>query len=440
METDVAYDGVDRSSEEANAERIGSHLVRGTEVVNRTRALEEKERNVRESEREERRKANPTSKSDRPKPMAAYEPYSSPNARSTNTTLPAWMDAHAEETHNERRNPSTAIRPTEPGTLLRRAGLDPDDPRVQALAGMVQGLHNIPRHRSIHVGGFVLTQEPLATIVPIEPASMADRTVIQWEKDDLDPVGLVKIDLLGLGMLTLMQDCLQYIRTMRGAHIDLGTLDLDDQAVYDDLCAADTIGVFQVESRAQMNTLPRLKPRCFYDLVVEVALIRPGPIQGDMVHPFLRRRAGIEEVTYPHPSLEPMLKRTLGVPLFQEQGMQVAIAAAGFHRGSGRQAAPRDGAQAEPRADGGDLPEDGRGDDQERYRRRKSRSGSTTRSMPLPTTAFPSRTRRASRCSCTHPRISGTTTRRNFTRRFSMRSRWASTRRARWSRMRSATA
>ena len=117
-----------------------------------------------------------------------------------------------------------------------------------------------------------------------------------------------------------------YIRTMRGDTIDLGTLDFDDQAVYDDLCAADTIGVFQVESRAQMNTLPRLKPRCFYDLVVEVALIRPGPIQGDMVHPYLRRKAGTEEVTYPHPSLEPILKRTLGVPLFQEQGMQVAIA------------------------------------------------------------------------------------------------------------------
>ena len=333
VEADVAYDAVDRNSEAANAERIGSHLVRGTEVVNRTRALEEKERNVRESEREERRKANPASKSDRPKPNAAYEPYGSPNAQSTNRDLPAWMDAHAEETHNERRNPSTAIRPTEPGTLLRRAGLDPDDARVQALPRIVQGMHNIPRHRSIHVGGFVLTQEPLSTIVPIEPASMENRTVIQWEKDDVEAMGLVKIDLLGLGMLTLIQDCLKYIRTMRGHTIDLWTLDFDDQAVYDDLCAADTIGVFQVESRAQMNTLPRLKPRCFYDLVVEVALIRPGPIQGEMVHPYLRRKAGTEEVTYPHPSLEPILKRTLGVPLFQEQGMQVAIAAAGFTAG-----------------------------------------------------------------------------------------------------------
>ena len=302
VEADVAQDGivaVDRHSEEANAERIGSHLVRGTEVVNRTRALEEKER----------------------------------NARSTNREIPAWVDQHGSDDHTERRNPNTAIRPTEPGTLLRRAGLDPDDARVKALPLIVQGMHNIPRHRSIHVGGFVLTAEPLSTIVPIEPASMENRTVIQWEKDDVEAMGLVKIDLLGLGMLTLIQDCLKYVRTMRGHTIDLWTLDFADQAVYDDLCAADTIGVFQVESRAQMNTLPRLKPRCFYDLVVEVALIRPGPIQGEMVHPYLRRKAGTEEVTYPHPSLEPILKRTLGVPLFQEQGMQVAIAAAGFTAG-----------------------------------------------------------------------------------------------------------
>ena len=218
-------------------------------------------------------------------------------------------------------------------TLLERAGLDASDPRVQKLADIVEQLDAAPRHRGIHVGGFVLTEEPLRTVVPIEPASMEDRTVIQWEKDDLDPVGLVKIDLLGLGMLTVVQDCLAYIRRTRGVSIDLGQLDCADQAVYDDLCRADTVGVFQVESRAQMNTLPRLKPRCFYDLVVEVALIRPGPIQGEMVHPYLRRKAGVEEVTYPHPSLEPILKRTLGVPLFQEQGMQVAIAAAGFSPG-----------------------------------------------------------------------------------------------------------
>ncbi|MFN2398488.1 MAG: DNA polymerase III subunit alpha [Gemmatimonadaceae bacterium] len=213
------------------------------------------------------------------------------------------------------------------------AGLDPSDKRVRLIPAIVRGLRHIPRHRSIHVGGFVLTEEPLATVVPIEPASMADRTVVQWDKDDVEAAGLVKIDLLGLGMLTLIQDCLKYIRETRGHTIDLADLDFTDQAVYDDLSAADTIGVFQVESRAQMNTLPRLKPRCFYDLVVEVAIIRPGPIQGDMVHPYLRRRAGEEPVTYPHPSLEPILKRTLGIPLFQEQGMQVAITAAGFTPG-----------------------------------------------------------------------------------------------------------
>ncbi len=211
--------------------------------------------------------------------------------------------------------------------------LDTTDPRVALLHQLMGDVKDLPRHRSIHVGGFVLTREPLGTVVPIEPASMPGRTVIQWEKDDLDPVGLVKIDLLGLGILTVVQDCLASIRRTRGVDIDLAQLDMTDQAVYDQLCAADTIGVFQVESRAQMNTLPRLKPRCFYDLVVEVALIRPGPIQGEMVHPYLRRRAGTEPVSYPHPAVEHALRRTLGIPLFQEQGMQVAIAAAGFSPG-----------------------------------------------------------------------------------------------------------
>lgn len=246
------------------------------------------------------------------------------------------VDPHAEQTHEERRNPVTALggaAVAQGPSLLERAGLDPADPRVQVLADVVDGLHQLPRHRSIHVGGFVLTREPLSTVTAIEPASMPGRTVICWERDDLDHAGLVKIDLLGLGMLTVVQDCLLYIRRTRGVTIDLAQLDLTDQSVYDDLCRADTIGVFQVESRAQMNTLPRLKPRSFYDLVVEVALIRPGPIQGEMVHPYLRRRAGEEPVVYPHPSLAPILKRTLGVPLFQEQGMQVAIACAGFTPG-----------------------------------------------------------------------------------------------------------
>jgi error-prone DNA polymerase len=208
--------------------------------------------------------------------------------------------------------------------------LDPSDHRVRMLAEVVRGLHQLPRHRSIHVGGFVLTAEPLADVVPVEPAAMPERTVIQWDKDDLGPARLIKIDLLGLGMLTMIQDAIKLLRTQRGVVLDLARLPMNDPAVYDMLCRADTIGVFQVESRAQMNTLPRLAPRTFYDLVVEVALIRPGPIQGEMVHPYLRRRAGLEPVTYPHLSLEPILERTLGVPLFQEQGMQVAIAVAGF--------------------------------------------------------------------------------------------------------------
>jgi error-prone DNA polymerase len=329
----------DAESDGAVASALGTAMVRGTEATNRARAEKEKAKQVR----------RPMTSADRPTPNAAYEPYGSPNAQSTGTTrdlvkLPRalhedasrgnrWEDPYAGDDHVERRNPTTALQGTGGASVVERAGLDPNDRRVRALAEIVGGLHQLPRHRSIHVGGFVLTAEPLCQVVPIEPASMPGRTVIQWEKDDLDGAGLVKIDLLGLGMLTLIQDCLLYIRQTRGVTIDLATLDMTDQAVYDDLCAADTIGVFQVESRAQMNTLPRLKPRCFYDLVVEVAIIRPGPIQGDMVHPYLRRRNGEEPVTYLHPSLEPILKRTLGVPLFQEQGMQVAIALAGFSAG-----------------------------------------------------------------------------------------------------------
>jgi error-prone DNA polymerase len=212
----------------------------------------------------------------------------------------------------------------------RRAGLDPADRRVQLLIQVVAGLHQLPRHRSIHVGGFVLSGEPLGQIVPIEPAAMEDRTVIQWDKDDLELAGLIKIDLLGLGMLTLIQEGIKLVKQHRGTDVDLAQLDITDPEIYDMLQRADTIGVFQVESRAQMSILPRLKPTCFYDIVVSLALVRPGPIQGKIIHPYLKRRRGLEAVTYLHPSLEPILKRTLGVPLFQEQGMRLAIAAAGF--------------------------------------------------------------------------------------------------------------
>ena len=211
-----------------------------------------------------------------------------------------------------------------------RAGLDPRHPRVPALIRAVRGLNELPRHRSIHVGGFVLSARPIGEVVPVEAASMPGRTVIQWDKDDLDLPGLIKVDLLGLGMLTVLQAAIRHIRSTRGSELDLAQLPPDDPAVYDMICEADTIGVFQIESRAQMNTLPRVRPRCFYDLVIEVALIRPGPIQGDMVHPYLRRRNGEEPVTYLDPRLEPVLARTLGVPLFQEQGMKVAVVLAGF--------------------------------------------------------------------------------------------------------------
>ncbi len=208
------------------------------------------------------------------------------------------------------------------------------DARLPLLMRLVQAMHGLPRHLSIHVGGMVITGAPLTDSMPVEPAAMKGRTVVPWDKDDLAGLGIIKIDLLGLGMLTVIDRCLKSLRTQPDtADCSLYTVPTEDEPTWDMLCEADTVGVFQVESRAQMNCLPRLRPRSFYDLVVEVALIRPGPIQGDMVHPYLRRRAGREAVTYPHPRLEPILKRTLGVPLFQEQGMKIAVAAAGFTAG-----------------------------------------------------------------------------------------------------------
>jgi error-prone DNA polymerase len=204
---------------------------------------------------------------------------------------------------------------------------DHDIPQpVMDLAHQVQGF---PRHLGIHSGGMVICDRPVVEVVPVEWGRKPGRTVLQWDKDDCAAVGLVKFDLLGLGMLTAIHEAIDLIADYCGAHIDLATLPQEDE-VYDMLCQADSVGVFQVESRAQMATLPRLKPRHFYDLVVEVALIRPGPIQGGSVHPYIRRRNGQEPVTYLHPLLEPALKKTLGVPLFQEQLMQIAIDVAGF--------------------------------------------------------------------------------------------------------------
>jgi error-prone DNA polymerase len=213
---------------------------------------------------------------------------------------------------------------------LDRLGFDLNDHRVKMLIKVIAGLHQLPRHRSIHVGGFVLSGQPIGEIVPVECAAMEKRTVIQWDKDDIDLVGLIKIDLLGLGMLTMIQEGLKLVNQHRGINIDIGRLDMADEQIYQMLQKADTVGVFQVESRAQMNILPKLKPVCFYDIIVSIAIVRPGPIQGNIIHPYLRRRRGEEEVIYLHPSLEPILKRTLGVPLFQEQGMKLAVTAAGF--------------------------------------------------------------------------------------------------------------
>ena len=213
---------------------------------------------------------------------------------------------------------------------IREAGLDPADPTLMAAAELARELIGFPRHLSQHVGGFVITKGALCELVPIENGAMPDRTFIEWDKDDLDALGILKIDVLGLGMLTCIRKGFDLIETHYGRRLSLESVPAEDPAVYDMLCKADSIGVFQVESRAQMSMLPRLKPRSFYDLVIEVAIVRPGPIQGDMVHPYLRRRNGEERVEFPSEALRQVLGKTLGVPLFQEQAMRIAIVAAGF--------------------------------------------------------------------------------------------------------------
>ncbi|HEX4055453.1 MAG TPA: error-prone DNA polymerase [Tepidisphaeraceae bacterium] len=215
---------------------------------------------------------------------------------------------------------------------LAEAGLDPNDYTIRLLVGLTGELRGFPRHLSQHVGGMVMTRGPLCELVPIENGSMQDRTVIEWDKDDIDAVGILKVDVLGLGMLTALAKGMKLINGAYSAEqpIELHTISQNDSNVYDMIGDADTIGVFQIESRAQMSMLPRLKPKDFYDLVIEVAIVRPGPIQGDMVHPYLRRRNGEEIVDYPSDALRNVLKKTLGVPLFQEQAMKVVMVAAGF--------------------------------------------------------------------------------------------------------------
>ncbi|MDT3710050.1 MAG: error-prone DNA polymerase [Pseudomonadaceae bacterium] len=216
---------------------------------------------------------------------------------------------------------------------LAEAGFDANNPLLRRVLALTGELIGFPRHLSQHPGGFVISEHPLQTLVPVENASMAERTVIQWDKDDLDLVGLLKVDVLALGMLSALRRCFALIERYRGTRWTLASLPQEDPATYAMISRADTIGVFQIESRAQMAMLPRLRPRKFYDLVIQVAIVRPGPIQGDMVHPYLRRRNGEEPVLYPSDELMPVFERTLGVPLFQEQVMELAIIAADYSPG-----------------------------------------------------------------------------------------------------------
>ena len=220
---------------------------------------------------------------------------------------------------------------------LSDANVDYSDPDIKKLVFLAQSLTGFPRHLSQHVGGFVISQGPLTHLVPIENASMRNRTVIQWEKDDLESLGLLKIDVLALGMLTAVQKCLDLISSYSAEQLTIQKIPAEDPKVYDMMGKADTVGVFQIESRAQMSMLPRLRPRNYYDLVIQIAIVRPGPIQGDMVHPYLNRRRGKEAVTYPSDAIKEALERTLGVPIFQEQVMQLAMVAAGFSGGEADQ-------------------------------------------------------------------------------------------------------
>jgi error-prone DNA polymerase len=220
---------------------------------------------------------------------------------------------------------------------VRETGFDPDAPTIHRVLTLAEQIQGFPRHLSQHVGGLVIARRPLAELVPIENAAMAGRTVIQWDKDDLDAAGLMKIDCLALGMLTVLRNAFDLIHAFHGRSLDLATLPAADDAVFAMIQRADTVGVFQIESRAQMSMLPRLRPASFYDLVIEISIVRPGPIQGEMVHPYLRRRQGLEAIEYGGPEIERVLGRTLGVPLFQEQVIEMAMVAADFSPGEADQ-------------------------------------------------------------------------------------------------------
>jgi error-prone DNA polymerase len=221
---------------------------------------------------------------------------------------------------------------------LEEAGVDLADPAIARLLELAATLVGFPRHLSQHVGGFVISEGPLSELVPVENAAMPERTIIQWDKDDLEDLRLLKVDVLALGMLTAIRKCFAMVRDFHGTGPrEIHEVPQADAAVYEMICRSDTVGVFQIESRAQMSMLPRLKPQHYYDLVIEVAIVRPGPIQGDMVHPYLRRRSGEEAIVYPSDAVKDVLARTCGVPIFQEQVMQIAIVAAGFTPGEADQ-------------------------------------------------------------------------------------------------------
>ncbi|RZJ02497.1 MAG: DNA polymerase III subunit alpha, partial [Rubrivivax sp.] len=245
-----------------------------------------------------------------------------------------FSEAQLEIMGNDHSGWSTQVLPEEHRVaLLQRLGMAEDDPRLQQLITLGRQLNGLPRHLSQHVGGFVLTEGLLERLVPIENATMKDRSVIEWDKDDIDELKMMKVDVLALGMLSAIRRCFDLVNPLRGTAIDL-TIPDNDTATYDMICKADTVGVFQIESRAQMSMLPRMQPRTYYDLVIEVAIVRPGPIEGGMVHPYLKNRAlPPDQIKYPKDDLRVALERTCGVPIFQEQVMQVAMIAAGFSAG-----------------------------------------------------------------------------------------------------------
>ncbi len=253
---------------------------------------------------------------------------------------------------------------------LEQAGLPVSHARSEAAIELYQQMRGLPRHLGQHSGGMIICRDALSSVVPLENASMPGRVVAQWDKDDCEDLGIVKVDLLGLGMMAVMQDSLEMCRDRRGDVRDMAAIPPDDAATYDLMCAADTVGTFQVESRAQMATLPKLKPRCFYDVVIQVAVIRPGPIQGGMLHPLFARRAGEEPVRYLHPSLEDTLERTYGVPLFQEQLLKMAMVMADFTGGEAEELRRALSFPSFAREDGQSVREAARGDGGEGHRRR----------------------------------------------------------------------